>query len=237
MALQLQPSRLKGGHFLHKNLAFGDYKTQRFRRTPGSFFAARPLQPINSVMRVGGIPLYNHKLRWSKDVFRFELLRAGAVISTVECRATLLTDETFSIFRLYQDSSFFGERNVDLLEARIQLANQPNAFWEVVATNLNGTKREAQKGLIRKDSITIEFTRTPALLRDRAVDPGNNKTLLSNLYQVYAFSYGQEVVAAVTVDERGRHKKVWFAASLAPTLADVIASTATILTARRTIYK
>src|SRR3712207_5736653 len=114
LALALQPTRLKGGHFLHKNLKFGDYKTQRFRRTLGSFFAARPLQPLNSIMRVGGIPLYHHKLRWSKDVFRFELLKSGVLISTVECRATLLTDETFSLFQLYQDSSFFGERNVDL---------------------------------------------------------------------------------------------------------------------------
>lgn len=236
MAVQLQPSRLKGGHFLRKNVSFGDYKTQRFRRTLGSFFAVRPLQPIN-LISLGGIPLYHHKLRWSKDVFRFELLKEGQKISTVECRATLLTNEMFSLFRLQQDSSFFGARNEDLLEARIELANQPNQFWEVVATNLNGTKREAQKGLIRKDSITVEFIRTPAVLREHPIEKGNRKSLFSSLYQVYAFSYQREVVAAVTVDESGRRKKTWQKENLNTDLANAIASTITILTARRTIYK
>ena len=236
MTMQLQPSRLKGGHFLRKNISFGNYKTRRFHRTLGSFFAVRPLQSANLVS-LGGIPLYHHKLRWSKDVFRFELIKEGQKISSVECRATLLTNETFSLFRLRQDSSFFGARNEDLLEARIQLADQPGQFWEVVATNLNGTKREAQKGLIRKDSATLEFIRTGALLRNKPADQAKRQSLLGNLYHVYAFSYQQEVVAAVTVDERGRHKKIWMKAGLNPTFADVIASTAAILTARRTIYK
>ena len=236
MAMQLQPKRLKGGHFLRKNVSFGDYKTRHFRRTLGSFFAVRPLQPANLVT-FGGIPLYHHQLRWSKDVFRFELVKEGQKTSTVECRATLLTNESFSLFRLRQDSSFFGARNEDLLEARIQLAHQPNQFWEVVATNLNGTKREAQKGLIRKDSVTIEFIRTPAVLRERPVEKGNTQSLFSSLYQVYAFSYQQEVVAAVTVDESGRHKKTWLKEALNADLADAIASTIAILTARRTIYK
>lgn len=236
MAVQLQASRLKGGHFLRKNISFADYKTRHFHRTLGSFFAARPLQPAN-LISLSGIPLYYHKLRWSKDVFRLDLEKNGQKISTVECRATLLTNETFSLFRLGQDSSFFGARNEDLLEARIQLTRQPIHFWEVVATNLNGTKREAQKGLIRKDSITVEFIRTPAVLRDRPVVAGNTKSLFSSLYQVYAFSYQQEVVAAVTVDESGRHKKTWMKEALNPDIADVIASTIAILTARRTIYK
>ncbi|ANE52358.1 hypothetical protein [Flavisolibacter tropicus] len=236
MAAQLQPSRLKGGHFLRKNLSFADYKTRHFHRTLGSFFAAKPLQPAN-LISISGIPLYSHKLRWSKDVFRFDVEKDGQKISTVECRATLLTNETFSLFRLRQDSSFFGSRNEDLLEARIQLANQTNQFWEVVATNLNGTKREAQKGLIRKDSITIEFIRTPALLRDRPVEAGNAKSLLSSLHQVYAFTYQQEIIAAVTVDESGRYKKTWMKEVLNADIADAIASTIAILTTRRTIYK
>lgn len=236
MAIQLQPNRLKGGHFLRKNVSFANYKTKRFRRTMGSFFAAKPLQPAN-LISISGIPLYHHKLRWSKDVFRFDLIKEGQKISSVECRATLLTNETFSLFRLRQDSSFFGARNEDLLEAKILLARQPNQFWEVVATNLNGTKREAQKGLIRKDSVTIEFIRTPAVLRDRPIEKGNTQSLFSSLYQVYAFSYQQEVVAAVTVDESGSHKKTWLKETLTPDLADAIASTIAILTARRTIYK
>jgi hypothetical protein len=236
IAVQLQPDRLKGGHFLRKNVSFANYKTKRLRRTMGSFFAAKPLQPAN-LINISGIPLYHQKLRWSKDVFRFDLIKEGQKISSVECRATLLTNETFSLFRLRQDSSFFGARNEDLLEAKILLTRQPNQFWEVVATNLNGTKREAQKGLLRKDSITIEFLRTPAVLRDRSVEKGNTQSLISSLYQVYAFSYQQEVVAAVTVDESGSHKKTWLKESLSSDLADAIASTIAILTARRTIYK
>lgn len=236
MTVQLIPSRLKVGHFLRKNISFYNYKTQHFHRTIGSFFATKPLQPAN-LIAIGGIPLYHHKLRWSKDVFRFELEKEGQQISTVECRATLLTNETFSLFRLRQDSSFFGDRNEDLLEARIQLAYQPNQFWEVAATNLNGTRREVQKGLLRKDSITVEFIRTPAILRDRPVETGNTHSLFSSLYQVYAFSYQQEVVAAVTVDESGHHKKTWMKEALNDDMADVIASTIAILTARRTIYK
>ena len=236
LALHLQPYRLKGGHFLHKNMAFANYKTRRFRRTLGSFFAAPSIQPAN-LLRIGGIPLYHKKLRWSKDVFRFDVYKEGQLTSTVECRATLLTNETFNLFQLEQDSSFFGARNEDLLEARIQLADQPSQYWEVVATNLNGSKQEAQKGIIRKDSTEIHFTRTFAVLKERPAQSDALKGLYSSIYNVYAFTYKQEVVATVTVDERGRQKKVWLNKNLDPTLTTVIANTAMLLTARRTIYK
>jgi hypothetical protein len=236
IALQLQPYRLKGGWFLKKNLSFEEYKTSRFQRTFGSYFANRPLFG-GTLLAIEGVPIYHRNQRHSKDVFHFELYHQGVLKTITNVRAMMSQNESFFLFRSRQDSSFFGNRNSDFLEARIEFPNAPVQTWEVWASNLNGSKPEAQKGMIRKDTTTIHFIRTMTVLRDKPVDQMNPESLFTSLYATYAFTYQNEIIATVTVDEGKKDRKLWLKQGLSSEIKDVIASTVVILTKRRDIYK
>jgi uncharacterized DUF497 family protein len=232
-ALSLQPYRLSGQSGLKRNLSFGDYRTDRFRRTLGSFFSFGTFSLANAILQVEGIPLYKKDRNRSKDVFRFELLKNGEKLAATESRAIMRKNETFRLLSR-QDSSFFGASNTDFLEAVIRLEGDSSEGWQMAASNLNGSKDEEQRGIIRKDTQEIRFTKTSLALQEKEYDRSDPRSLLATLNLVYAFTYRNEIVAAVSFRETDR--RIWFSDKLDETIKTVIASAAAVLTFRRELY-
>lgn len=232
--MQLRPYRMTGqDHLLRRNLTFGEYKTDRIRRTWGSFFSFHPPSLAN-ILKVGDIPIYKKDRLRAKDVFRFDMEKNGKLVSSTESRAILRKNETFRLLRK-QDSSFFGAKNVDFLDARIRLASDTNQLWSMVASNLNGSKDEEQKGIIRLGDQEITFVKTTLLLPDKPVNASNPISLLATINMVYAFTYKNEVVAAVSFKEADR--RFWIKEDLNQPLKDILAAAASLLTIRRDIYQ
>jgi len=220
-------------HPLRRNLTFGEYKTDKIRRTLGSFFYFKP-PSLKNILKVGDIPLYKKDRLRAKDVFRFDMEKNGKPVSSTECRAILRKNETFRLLRK-QDSSFFGARNVDFLDARIRLESDTSNIWSMVASNLNGSKDEEQKGIIRLGDEEITFVKTTLLLRDKAVSDNSPISLLATINLVYAFTFKDEVVAAVSFKEADR--RFWVKEDLDEPIKDVLAAAASLLTIRRDIYQ
>jgi hypothetical protein len=232
--MQLKPYRMTGqDNSLRKNLAFAEYKTDRIRRTLGSFFYYRAPSLAN-ILKVGDIPLYKKDRLRAKDVFRFDLEKNGKLAVSTESRAILRKNETFRLLRK-QDSTFFGARNVDFLDARIRLASDTSAVWSLLASNLNGSKDEDQKGMIRNGDQEISFVKTTLLLRDRPVNDNSPISLLASINLVYAFTFNDQVVAAVSFKEADR--RFWINEELDEPVKDVIAAAASLLTIRRDLYQ
>ena len=232
--MQLQPYRMTGqDNPLRRNLAFGEYRTDHIRRTLGSFFYYKPPSLAN-ILKVGDIPLYKKDRLRAKDVFRFDLERNGLPVVSAESRAILRKNETFHLLHK-QDSSFFGARNVDFLDARIRLVSDTSAVWSLAASNLNGSKDEDQKGLIRKGDEEISFVKTTLLLRDQPVRDNSPVSLLASINLVYAFSYKGRVVAAVSFKEADR--RFWINEELDEPVKDIIAAAASLLSIRRDLYQ
>ncbi|HEY0897153.1 MAG TPA: hypothetical protein VGE15_11425 [Sphingobacteriaceae bacterium] len=230
----LRPYRMTGqDHSLKRNLAFADYRTRKIRRTLGSFFYFRPPSLVN-LLKVGDIPLYRKDRLRAKDVFRLDLEKNNRPATSIECRAVLRKNEKFRLLGR-QDSSFFGARNVDYLEARIRMAADTAVIWSMLAANLNGSKDEEQKGTIRNGDQEITFTKTTLLLRDLPVSQNNPVSLLASISMVYAFSMNGQVVAAVSFKEADR--QFWIHEELDEPVKDVIASAASLLTIRKDLYK
>jgi hypothetical protein len=233
-ALDLRPYQLRGQKSPFKrNLDFGDYSTTHLRRTLGSFFSFGNFSLANALLQIEGIPLYKNRKSRSKDVFRFELEKNGQTISRTESKAVLRKNETFRLLQK-QDSSFFGARNVDFLEAVIQVGDDTSNRWQLAASNLNGTKDEEQKGLIRKGSEEIRFVKTTLVLQDKAVDKDDISSLLASLNLVYSFTYNNQIVGAVSFRETER--RFWIREDLDENIRTVIASAASLLTFRRELY-
>ena len=234
MEMKLQPFRMVGhDHSFRRNLSFAGYKTEGMRRTLGSYFSFGNFSPFNE-LTLFDVPIYKKDISRSKDVFRFELTKNDSLVSVTECRATLYQNETFRLFKRKQDSSFFGARNKDVLTARIKLGNDTNNIWEVLATNLNGTKDEDQKGIIRKGIDEITFVKTTLLLKEKVGAENSYENLFATAYEVYSFSRNKKIIGAVSFREKDR--KIWFYDGLEKDIKDVVASVASILTLRREIY-
>lgn len=232
--MKLQPFRMVGqDNPLRRNLSFDNYKTSSIRRTLGSYFSFGNFSLLNPILEVGGVPLYKKDKNRSKDVFRFELEKNDTLVSITECRAIMRKNETFHLFSK-QDSSFFGANNTDLLEARIQLGQDTSNIWQVVGSNLNGSKEEEQKGIVCKGNESINFVKTVLLLREKSVDRTEIEGMIATVNLVYSFTYNNEIVAAVSFKETDR--KIWFKQKLDENIKTVIASTACILTLRRELY-
>lgn len=232
-ATHLQLDKIKGGRFLKWNLSFGDYRTTHFCRTLGSFFSFRAPQPANLLV-IEGVPLYRKDKRRSKDVFHFKLKKGEQLVSYVESSTVFRKNETFRLFPR-QDSSFFGKRNVDFLQALIQVGGDTANRWRLVASNLNGSKDEEQKGVIRKGSQEIRFVKTGLLLREKRWDKYNINSLMTTLHPVYAFTYNNEVVGAVSC--RKTERKVWLKEEMDEEIKTVISSVSVMLTRRRQLYR
>ncbi len=228
----LTPYRVKGRmHPLSFNLQFGAYKTEGIRRTIGSLFAFGTPNLLNGIAQVDGIPFYRKERLRAKDVFRFSLLHNKNDIASVETRAFMLKNETYTIWKPF-DSSFMGANNTDILEARIMLHSDTTQVWQAVFNNLHGTKEEDTRGLLRKDSTTIEVMMQPLLLK---IKQGNDiQDLLATVELVYAFRYNNKYIAAISVKEEER--KFWIDEQLPANWQHLIASAAVILTVRRNLY-
>lgn len=229
---QLHPQRVRGGHILKRNLDMGDYTTTRFRRTLGSFFSFSTPHLAN-LLAIEGVPLYRKERRHSKDVYRFQLAENGTVVSEVECDAVFRKKETFRLLGR-QDSSFFGKANVDYLGASIQLSGQKD-WWDVVATNLHGSKNEEQKGIIQKGDQKIRFKRTALLLHEKTPTRSDISSLMTTLQTVYAFTINDEVVGAVSF--RRPKLRLWLKPGLDNETKTVISSVAAMLVHRRNLYR
>lgn len=230
--LHLQPEKIRGGRFLKKNISFADYQTKKIRRTIGSYFATRPII-IENLVRVEGIPLFHKDKRRSKDYFHFNLYTDGKVAAYVDVQAVMLQNETFRLFGK-QDSTFFGSANTDLLLSSIRLNADSSEDWELAAWNLNASKNEPQKGIIKKGDKEIRFEQSSMLLREPG-DRNSIDTLFSTLYMVYRFSYNGETIGAVGYKENERI--CWIKESLDQNIKTVLAATISILRIRRDIYR
>ncbi len=230
----LRPYRMTGqDHSLKRNLKFADYRTRKIRRTLGSFFYFR--QPsLANLLKIGDIPLYRKDRLRAKDVFRLDLEKENRPVTSIECRAVLRKNETFRLLGR-QDSSFFGARNVDYLDARIRMAADTAMIWSMLASNLNGSRDEEQKGKIRNGDREITFVKTTLMLRELPVSKNNPLSLLSGISMVYAFSIDGRVVGAVSFKETDR--QFWIQEDLDEPVKDVIASAASLLTIRKDLYK
>lgn len=232
--MRLQPYRMTGqDNSLRRNLTFAEYKSQHIRRTLGSFFYFKAPSLVNILM-VGDIPLIKKDNLRAKDVFRFDMEKNGELVSSTECRAILRKNETFRLL-LQQDSTFFGARNKDFLDARIQLASDTTQLWSMAASNLNGSKDEDQRGIIRQGNHEITFVKTTLLLRDQPVSDKSPISLLASINMVYAFTYNSQVVAAVSFKEADR--RFWINEDLDDQIKDVIAAAASLLTIRKDLYQ
>ena len=233
--MALKPYRMTGQeHPLRRNLSFAEYKTDHIRRTLGSFFYYQPPSLVN-ILKVGDLPLVQKDKLRAKDVFRFDVQKSGKPVSSTESRAILRKNERFSLLQK-QDSTFFGAKNVDFLDARIRLASDTSKIWTLAASNLNGSKDEDQKGIIRNSEQEISFVKTVLLLRDRpAANDNSPVSMLASINMVYAFTFNDEVVAAVSFKEADR--RFWINEDLDEPLRDVIASAAALLTIRKDLYR
>jgi hypothetical protein len=229
--LNLEPYEVEGrkNDILKRNLSFAEYKTSHIRRTLGSWFSFG----YRIRAGIGILPIYDNQRSKAKDVFSFELKGNDQEIASVECRAFLKKDEAFRIIG-DQDSSFYGYRNKDLLRAVIVLQNDTSKIWELLGFNLNGTKEEEQEGIIQSKNDEIRFKKTTMVLRDKEAGSHSVKRLFTSLNMVYAFTYNNEVIAAVSFKDYGRY--CWIKTGLDTTIRHVIANAAVVLSLRRQLY-
>ncbi len=231
-AATLQPQKISGGNLFKRNISFSDFQTKKLGRSIGSFFSTRAIVPAN-LLRIEGIPLYHKDKRRSKDHFHFDLCQNGSFAAYVEVEAIMLQNETFRLFSK-QDSSFFGKANTDLLLASIQPSADTTSWWEVAAWNLNASKDESQRGVIKQGDKVISFEKAPMLLRENG-DQNSIDTLFSNIYMAYQFRYRGETIGAVAYKESDR--LCWMKKGVDKSIETAIASTISILRLRRNIYK
>lgn len=230
----LEPHKLYGRrHPFKRNLSFAEYSTSKLHRTVGSFLMPGTINPLNSILRIDGIPLLRKERYRNKDVFKFRLNRENSTSLEVECRALLKVREKFTLLRK-QDSSFWGNRNTDFLVASIVSQQDTAIKWSIIASNLNATKEEPQKGKIISENEEVSFELTTLLLKD-ANNPNQPEKNFTTASRVYAFTYNGKVVAAVSVKVNNR--KFWMQKDLNTNLQDAIAATAVILTIRRNLYR
>jgi hypothetical protein len=104
-----------------------------------------------------------------------------------------------------------------------------------VASNLNGSKEEDQKGVIRKENREIRFVKTALLLRGKRWEKNNINSLMTTLEPAYAFTYNNEIIGAVSF--RKTDRKVWLKDGLEDEIRTVICSVSALLTRRRQIYR
>ena len=230
----LEPHTIYGRrHPFKPNLSFAEYNTSKVRRTIGSLLLPGTINPLNSILRVEGIPLLRKERYRNKDVFKFYLVGKSNIKLEVECKALLKVREKFTLLRK-QDSSFWGNANTDFLMASIKSLGETASKWSVIASNLNATNDEPQKGKLISDSVEISFELTSLLLKD-ANNPNQPEKNFITASRVYAFTYNGKVIAAVSVKVNSR--KLWIHNDLNANLRDAIAATAAILTIRRDLYR
>lgn len=230
----LEPNNIYGRrHPFKRNLSFASYSTSKLKRSAGSLLIPGTINPLNSILRIDGIPLLRKERYRNSDVFKFRLNRENSTSLEVECRALLKVREKFTLLRK-QDSSFWGNRNTDFLIASIVPQQDTAIKWSIIASNLNATSEEAQKGKIISENEEVSFELTTLLLKD-ANNPNQPEKNFTTANRVYAFTYNGKIVAAVSVHLNNR--KFWIQKDLNMNLQDAIAATAAILTIRRNLYR
>lgn len=232
--MDLQPYKMVGqGNPFKHSLSFAGYETHKFRRNIASWFSFGQFNPGNKILQIHGVPLKKKYKTRSVDIFSFEMTTDSGVVSRTESRAVLRKNESFKLFKP-KDSSFFKINNVDYLEARIQMSNDTAQIWYLAAANLNGTKDEEQKGVIRCGGKEIRFIKTTCLLRDEPVDRNELKSLFTALHIVYLFTYNDQNIAAVSF--KLSDKKFWCRDDVDSTIKTVVASAASLLCFRNDLY-
>jgi hypothetical protein len=230
----LEPYKIKGRRSpLSKNLSFAGYKTCKVKRTIGSFISIGTIDPVNVILSVWSIPLRPNEKYKNKDVFRFKMKNENGSVINAKCRAVLAVKEKFRLLRS-QDSSFFGLQNKDFLIATIYTDTDTSNRWSLAASNLNATKNEEQKGKLVCKNEEVSFTIKNLMLKEKN-NPETPEQNFSSLNMVYAFTYKDEVVAAVSVKEAAR--KFWIKPNIDVKIRDAIAATAAILTIRRNLFR
>ena len=230
----MEPYKMKGRkNPLSKNLSFAEYKTSGVRRKVNTFLTVGTIDPLNQILVIESVPLRRNDKYRNRDAFRFKLKTGDGTYLTTECAAFLKVDERFRLLQK-QDSSFWGNRNTDFLIASIVPGSEPSSKWSLVASNLNASKDVEQKGkLVCKDD-EISFTVKNLLLKENN-NPDLREQKFTSLNMVYAFTYKNEIVGAVSVKEIGR--SFWIKKNVDKKIKDAIAATAVILTIRRNLYQ
>ncbi len=230
----LEPYKMEGRkNPLSKNLSFGEYKTSSVRRKVNTFLTVGTIDPFNQILVIESVPLRRNDKYRNRDAFRFNLETGDGTFLATECAAFLKVDERFKLLQK-QDSSFWGNRNNDILIASIVPGSEPASKWSLVASNLNATKDVEQKGkLVCKDD-EISFTVMNLLLKESSSQYLPEQKFTS-LNMVYAFTYQNEIIGAVSVKEIGR--SFWIKKNADKRIRDAIAATAAILTIRRNLYQ
>jgi hypothetical protein len=230
----LEPHRMRGWQRpFARNLSFANYQTSKIRRTLGSLNFFGTINPFNSILRIENIPLQYKERYRAKDVFRFKLNRDDGTVLTTECRAILKVREKFTLLRK-QDSSFLGDKNEDLLLAVLVPDKNTADKWAFIASNLNATNDEPQKGKLIGMEDELSFELTNLVLRQN-VNPQSTEPSFTGMDMVYAFTYRGEIVAAVSVKEADR--KFWIKKELNKKIKDIVAAAAVILTTRQNLFR
>lgn len=231
---ELQPFVINGRQNpLNKNLSFAEYKTSKIRRPVGSWISVGTINILNPLLVIESIPLRHKEKYRADDVFKFDLVNDDSILFTTECRALLKVNEKFRLLRK-QDSSFWGNRNEDFLIAAIVPGKDTANSWHLVASNLNASKDEEQKGKLVHKEDELSFTMMNLVLKEDN-NPDAPEKNFSSLNRVYAFTYKDEIIAAVSVKEAGR--KFWIKKGTDVKIRNVIAATAVILTIRQNFYR
>lgn len=216
-----------------RKLSFSHYKTSNIKRSLSSFVALGTINLLNPILVIESIPLQRKDRYKIRDRFRFVIKNGIGSVLSAECRELLTVNEKFRLLRS-QDSSFFGSRNKDFLTAVIVPGTDTANRWTLTATNLNATKDVEQKGILICREDEISFTVTNLMLRERTNTSMPEKNL-SSLNMVYAFTYNNEIVAAVSVKEARR--KFWVSRNIDARIKDAIAAASAILIMRRNLYR
>lgn len=237
----LQPYEIKGRQNpIKRNLFFAGYKTSKIRRTFGSLislgtimFSVGTINLLKPNLDIELLPVRLKEKYRAKDVFKFSLDRENGTALYIECRALLKVREKFRLLQ-EQDSSFWGAQNTDCMIATIVPGRDTANRWGLVASNLNATKGEKQKGKLACKGEELSFEMTSLLLKE-SNNPQKPEENFITLNNVYAFTYKGEIVGAVSVKEAGR--KFWIKNELDDKIKDAIAATASILTIRKNLYR
>ncbi len=230
----LEPYKIKGRKTpLSRGLSFAHYKTSKIKRSAGSLLALSTINLLNPILRIESVPVSRKDKYNLKDRFRFTMKSEKGTTITTECREVLSVNEKFRLLRK-QDSSFFGKLNTDFVIATIVSNTDTASRWMVTATHLNASNGEQQKGKLIKGEQEISFTVANLMLREKSSQAAPEKNF-SSLNMVYAFTYQNEIVAAVSVKEARR--KFWIKESIDEKMKDAVASTAAILIMRRNLYR
>jgi hypothetical protein len=234
LQMQLEPYRIKGRkNPFSRKLSFSEYKTSNIKRSLSSFTALGTINLLNPILVIESVPLQRKDKYKVRDRFSFRMENRKGSVVNVECRESLGVNEKFRLLRS-QDSGFFGNRNIDFLTAVIVPGTDTAGRWIVTVANLNASKAEKPKGVIICAQDEITFTVANLMLRqgNKVQIPENN---FSSVNQVYAFTYKNEIVAAVSVKEARR--KFWVTRNLEERIKDAIAAASAILTMRRNLYR